>query len=56
MQKTGESYTAARAHLITKKQPRPRSPAYAKLAGMNDTTIKAKTGCTWERWVRALEE
>jgi hypothetical protein len=32
------------------------SPAdYAALAGMSDTALKAKTGCPWERWVRALD-
>jgi hypothetical protein len=62
MQKTGESYTTARAHLLT-KQPFPapagRPPAaradYAKLAGMSDAAVKASTGCTWERWVKALD-
>ena len=28
---------------------------YAKLAGMRDEVIKAKTGCTWEKWVKALD-
>jgi hypothetical protein len=60
MQKTGESYTAARAHLRTKKpSPVIRSsipPAeYAKLAGRSDAIMKEKTGCTWERWVKALD-
>lgn len=36
-----------------------RKPAsridYAALAGTSDATIKAKTGCTWERWVGALD-
>ncbi len=39
MQKTGESYSTARSHLITKKQvpkPQPRTQDYAKLAGMSD--------------------
>lgn len=61
MQKTGESYTAARAVLLRRK-PAPRSPApapappdYAKLAGMSDAAIKTKTGCTWARWVAALD-
>jgi hypothetical protein len=53
MQKTGESYTAARAHFLTKQQA--RAPEYAKLAGLRDATLKAKTGCTWERWVKALD-
>ena len=26
-----------------------------RLAGMADATIKAKTGCTWDRWVFALD-
>ncbi len=71
MQKTGESYTAARAKLLAKKarrsarredvtpQPAPPAPAaapdYAALAGMSDETVKAKTGCGWERWVAALD-
>ncbi len=36
----------------------PASPApaeYAKLAGMSDATLKAKTGCGWEKWVHALD-
>jgi hypothetical protein len=55
MQKTGESYTAARAQLL--KQPQaPRPTDYAARAGMmSDAALKAKTGCTWERWVRALD-
>jgi hypothetical protein len=59
MQKTGESYTAARAHL--RKSPAavvrtPITPAeYAKLAGRSDAILKERTGCTWERWVKALD-
>jgi hypothetical protein len=29
--------------------------AYAALAGTSDASIKEKTGCTWERWVYALD-
>ncbi len=43
MQRTGESYTSARTKLLHTN--------YAKLAGMSDASIKAKTGCTWERWL-----
>jgi len=50
MQKTGEAYTSARAHLL-----QPKVVDYAKLAGMSDASIKAKTGCTWKRWVGALD-
>lgn len=58
MRKTGESYTAARANLL---QNRSRSAApdraadYARLAGMSDAAVEAKTGCTWAKWVFALD-
>ncbi len=60
MQKTGEAYTTARAHLLNSSHtPTPkRAPTaidYAGLAGMSDATIKARTGCTWDRWVWALD-
>jgi uncharacterized protein YndB with AHSA1/START domain len=65
MRKTGEAYTAARARLLAKpsrsrtgkKTARPTAPAvdYGKLAGMSDAVVKEKTGCTWERWVHALD-
>jgi uncharacterized protein YndB with AHSA1/START domain len=31
------------------------TPDYARLAGMSDAAVKAKTGCTWDRWVLALD-
>ena len=58
MQKTGEAYTTARAHVITQKPTVAETPAtidYAALAGRSDAIIKQRTGCTWERWVRALD-
>ncbi len=61
MQKTGESYTAARSHLRKQKPAAPAvaaapTPAdYAKLGGKSDAILKEKTGCTWERWVKALD-
>lgn len=60
MQKTGESYTSARTHLLVKPRtpetpPAPAPADYAKLAGMSDATVKAKTGCAWDRWVWALD-
>ena len=66
MRKTGEAYTTARAQIIkkpkTKTATAPRSPVsairpadYAATAGMSDDRIKEKTGCTWERWVYALD-
>lgn len=59
MKKTGESYTAARSQ-VTKKSPSEKKSApdvreYAALAGMSDATIKEKTGCTWEKWVKSLD-
>jgi hypothetical protein len=81
MQKTGESYTAARATLLRSAKRRAQSaegngqtahpavPAplpsngattppveFARVAGMSDEKIKEKTGCTWERWVWALDQ
>lgn len=54
MQKTGESYTAARAHFATTRPTPPRID-YARLAGRSDEILKQRTGCTWERWVKALD-
>ena len=75
MEKTGESYTAARAQLLNKRvapvlvasgfsrtsNVRLKSDAtvvrdYAKIAGMSDASVKKATGCTWERWVKALDK
>jgi hypothetical protein len=65
MTRTGEAYTAARANIIKKPKsataPEAVAPNvskavdYAALAGTSDATIKAKTGCTWESWVHALD-
>ena len=63
MQKTGESYTAARAQILRRKALKrttssaeaPSAAEYAKLAGMSDAAVEAKTGCTWERWVEFLD-
>lgn len=54
MQKTGEAYTTARTHLL-QTRPSPKPADYARLAGKSDATIKAATGCTWVRWVAALD-
>ena len=77
MQKTGESYTAARATLLAQSAkskadtnghgPLPTAPEertsptvppadFARLAGMSDEAIKTNTGCTWEKWVWALDQ
>jgi len=56
MTKTGESYTTARAHLLIKKPaPTLAQSDFERRAGISDATIKAKTGCTWDRWVWALD-
>lgn len=67
MTKTGEAYTAARAQ-ITRTRSESISPVraaplttapspkdFAKVAGMSDAAIKSKTGCGWEKWVKALD-
>src|SRR5437868_15092311 len=67
MKKTGEAYTSARAQILKKSKARTtsrvaaaasdtvRKQDYAALAGMSDASIKAKTGCNWERWVKTLD-
>lgn len=63
MHKTGEAYTTARARLLRSKPILTKAAAvpvalpseYAVLAGMSDAAVKSKTGCTWERWVNALD-
>ena len=47
MEKTGESYTTARLHVV--------KPDLAILAGMSDAAIKKGTGCNWDKWVRTLD-
>lgn len=54
MQKTGESYTAARLHLV-KKEEAP-APDYAELAGLSDESVKKATGRTWTMWVALLDK
>jgi hypothetical protein len=96
MQKTGESYTAARSNLLRRNAERddprikrkapsaesngqakatgsgqgaeitapsqastngtPPAAEFARIAGMSDDKLKEKTGCTWERWVWALDQ
>jgi hypothetical protein len=51
MQKTGESYTAARLQVVKKKEP-----DYAELAGMSDASVQKQTGRTWAEWIRVLDD
>ena len=58
MKKTGESYTAARAQVLSKQRTKePPAPAidYAARAGMSDDKVAAKTGRTWQEWTRVLD-
>ena len=58
MKKTGEAYTAARAQVLSRQRSREiPAPAidYAKLAGMSDDKVAAKTGRTWQQWTRVLD-
>ena len=52
MQKTGESYTAARLHIVKKTET---APALAAKAGMSDESVRKATGKTWAAWVKLLD-
>jgi len=51
MQKTGESYSAARLQGVKKKE----APDYAALGGMSDAAVKKQTGRDWAEWVATLD-
>jgi hypothetical protein len=53
MQKTGESYTAARAQTL--KQDIPSGDRLAELAGMSNDIVLSRTGRAWKQWVRELD-
>lgn len=53
MEKTGESYTAARAQTLRKKAAPP--PDYSTLSGVSDGTVQSKTGRSWAEWVETLD-
>jgi hypothetical protein len=52
MQKTGESYTAARLQVLKKKEVKLN---YAELAGMSDVSVEKQTGRDWAKWVTMLD-
>jgi hypothetical protein len=53
MEKTGESYTAARASLLTAEEPKAtEGPALT----MSDEAIRRRTGRGWEVWFDLLDE
>ena len=51
MEKTGESYTAARLQIVRKKEV-----DFAQLGGMSDAAIKRATGRAWAEWVKLLDD
>jgi hypothetical protein len=55
MEKTGESYTAARAALLTAVEPAPAAATPAPLA-TSDATIRERTGRGWEEWFDLLDD
>jgi hypothetical protein len=60
MQKTGESYTAARAQLLrtpptTVAAMPPGIASYAAAGGMSDAAVEKATGRTWAQWVTVLD-
>lgn len=54
MAKTGESYTAARAHLLATTPP-PLPADYLDLAGMSDEAVADRTGRSWPEWTAWLD-
>lgn len=40
---------------LTPSAPAVKPADYARLAGMSDEALKAKTGCGWEKWVHSLD-
>ena len=61
MQKSGESYTAARRQILakrTKKSPSSNGAAstdYAAITKMSDAALQAKTGRDWKGWLAVLD-
>jgi hypothetical protein len=58
MQKTGESYAAARASLVAKGTADGAPPLpddYEKVAGMTDAAVEKATGKGWREWTAALD-
>jgi uncharacterized protein YndB with AHSA1/START domain len=55
MEKTGESYTAARASLLAAAEPA-AAAAEPPVLATSDKTIRARTGRGWEEWFDLLDE
>ncbi|MEM7416039.1 MAG: hypothetical protein AAF389_11115 [Gemmatimonadota bacterium] len=60
MAKTGESYTAARAHFVSPTggqfTPGNLPEAHEKLAGMSDDAVRNATGKSWPEWATYLDD
>jgi len=56
MQKTGESYTTARLHLVKKQPAVEPPPDFAAIARLSDESVKKATGCDWTKWVFVLDK
>lgn len=54
MDKTGESYTAARANLLADTPP-PLPADYEALTGVSDAAVMKATGRTWPQWAAVLD-
>lgn len=54
MDKTGESYTTARAHIRARRSPPPAK--FAERARVSEAAVKKATGRTWADWVGALDK
>ena len=52
MEKTGESYTAARASLLTAEEPQATEEP---MLATSDEAIRRRTGRGWEEWFDALD-
>ncbi|MCO4771431.1 MAG: hypothetical protein KDA24_15465 [Deltaproteobacteria bacterium] len=55
MDKTGESYTAARAQILD-REDLPLPPDYAAIAGQTDGKVRERTGKTWPEWSKVLDD
>ena len=54
MEKTGESYTAARSHIVSATSD-PLPDNYGEIAGMSDDAVHRATGRTWPEWTALLD-
>src|SRR3712207_3275274 len=53
MAKTGERYTAARAHLLPAEPGEPAAPDY--VPRMSDDAVRRATGRGWDEWFAVLD-